>query len=179
MGVSECTDVFPYVTLNWCQHQEGACKYKLKNIKYTCIEWFFCHFSQAYIMQWRKWLIFHLSIIFIRNIFIWSLEVLCSIPRITNREGKENRKSLFFILRTLYRLLYLQWYNSKHSTWTLTLHFLQYIEIPLHPGKLHCRCEPLLIQRLIQSNFKLFASWCKLWLPVNIVVGGNLFLYRL
>ena len=52
--VSEFVNVFPYVSLNWCQHQEGACKYKLKKIKYTCIEWFSCHFSQAYIMQQRK-----------------------------------------------------------------------------------------------------------------------------
>ena len=49
MGVSEFMDVFPYVSLKWRQHQEGARKYKLKNIKYTCIKWFFYHFSQVYI----------------------------------------------------------------------------------------------------------------------------------
>ena len=31
-------------------------------------------------------LIFRLSVIFIRNIFIWSLEILCSIATIMNRE---------------------------------------------------------------------------------------------
>ena len=54
MGVSEFMDVFPYVGFNWRQHQEGACKYKLKKIKYTFIEWFFYNLSQAYIMQWIK-----------------------------------------------------------------------------------------------------------------------------
>ena len=34
MFVSEFMDLFPYVSLNWRQHQEGACKYKLKKIKY-------------------------------------------------------------------------------------------------------------------------------------------------
>ena len=51
---SEFMDVFPYVSLNWRQHQEGACIYKLKKIKHTCIEWFFCYFSLAHIMQRRK-----------------------------------------------------------------------------------------------------------------------------
>ena len=54
MGVSGYMDVFHYVSLKWCQHQEGACEYKLKNFKYSCIEWFFCHFSQAYITQRGK-----------------------------------------------------------------------------------------------------------------------------
>ena len=54
MGVSEFMDVFPYVILNWRQHKEGTRKYKLKKINHTFTEWFFCHFSQAYIMKWRK-----------------------------------------------------------------------------------------------------------------------------
>ena len=74
---------------------------------------------------------------------------------------------LFSILSTLYRLLYLQWCNSKHSAWRPTLLFLQYCEVPLHPGKLHRRCEPLAIQWFIRSNCKLFAGWCKLRLSVK------------
>ena len=38
IGMSGFIDVFPYVSLNWHQHPEGACKHKLKKIKYTCIE---------------------------------------------------------------------------------------------------------------------------------------------
>ena len=53
-GVSEFTDVFPNDILNWRQHQKDACKYKLKKIKYICIERVLCQFSQANIMQQRK-----------------------------------------------------------------------------------------------------------------------------
>ena len=54
MGVAEFMVVFPYVILNCRQQQEGAFKYKLKKIKYACMVWFFCYFSQAYIMQREK-----------------------------------------------------------------------------------------------------------------------------
>ena len=37
MGVSEFTNVFAYVSLSCRQHQQGACKYKKKKIKHTCI----------------------------------------------------------------------------------------------------------------------------------------------
>ena len=147
MGMLTFMVIFPYVSLNWCQYQEGACKYKLKKIKYTYIEWFFCHREE-------NSLIFYLFIIFIINIFLWFLE-MCSIARIMNRERIENRESLFYInfpfsiLSSLYRLLYLQWYNSKHLAWRPKLHFLQYTKLPLHPGKLHHCCEPLAIQWLI------------------------------
>ena len=54
---------------------------------------------------------------------------------------------LFSILSTLYKLLYLQFYISKRSVLRTTLHFLQlYTGVPLHPGKLHRRFEPLVIQ---------------------------------
>ena len=78
-------------------------------------------FQNTYHCNEENSLIFHLSIIFIRNIYIWSLEILCFITRIMNREKKENRNHffvyniLFSILSSPYRLLYLQWYNSKHS----------------------------------------------------------------
>ena len=42
-------------------------------------------------------LIFHLSIIFRRNIFILSIEVLCPIARGINKDRKENGKSFFGI----------------------------------------------------------------------------------
>ena len=73
----------------------------------------------------------------------------------------------FSIVSTLYRLLYLQWFNSKQSAWRLTLHFLQwYTEVSLHPGKLQCCCNPLRSQWLIPSNSKLFAGLSKLPLRV-------------
>ena len=93
IGVSQFMVVFPYVSLSWLEHQESACKYKLKNIKYTCIEWFFAFFPNHVLCNEEDSLIIHLSIFFVRNIFIWSLEILCFIARIMSRERKENGKS--------------------------------------------------------------------------------------
>ena len=117
-------------------------------------------------------LIFHLSI-FIRNIFIYLLKFCVLLLELwIGRERKmENHFFVynfhFSIVSTLYRLLYLQWFNPKQSAWRLTLHFLQwYTEVSLHPGKLHCCCNPLPSQWLIPSNSKLFAGWSKLPLRV-------------
>ena len=90
MDASEFMDFFPYVSWNWLLHEEASCKQKLKKIKYTYIEWFSCHFSRAHIMKRKKEFNISVSIIFMRNVFIWSLEILCSIARNMNREKKEN-----------------------------------------------------------------------------------------
>ena len=93
MGMSQFMDVFPDVSLKWGKYQEGACKYKLKNTKYTCIEWFFATFPNHRLCNEENNLIIYILVFFIRNIFIWSLEILCSIARIMNLQRKENGKS--------------------------------------------------------------------------------------
>ena len=85
-----------YGRFSTCQFKLGCVRVNTnrKKVKYICKEW---HFSQIYIRREEDISIFHLSIIFIRNIFNWSLEILCSIGRIMNRERKENGTLLFCI----------------------------------------------------------------------------------
>ena len=85
-----------YGRFSTCQFKLGCVRVNTnrKKVKYICKEW---HFSQIYIRSEEDISIFHLSIIFIRNIFNWSLEILCSIGRIMNRERKENGTLLFCI----------------------------------------------------------------------------------
>ena len=92
MSVSELLHVFPHASLNWRQHPERACKYKLKNIKYTSIKWFFCHLFQAYLMQQRK--------------LPKSKGVICFIFKV--KEKVSNKLNLifrcFFILKEKYQM---------------------------------------------------------------------------
>ena len=101
------------------------------------------------------------------NIFMWKTKIfvgfqICiSVP-----------------LSTFCRLLYLSdiiqniQHEDRHCIFCNNILWFLYILAS------YTAAVPLAIQWLILSDCELFAQWCKLWLPVNSVVDGKLFLYR-